>query len=557
MNKTTALIIIFLLCIDIVYAIPLPDKSYFVTMHYVTGKITTATAKATFGYAPGANTEKKGFHLVILDNNGRELFFTYFSIPTLIEVFPDKMNKWGGYIPQDDFDHIELIPYYPEGKTIEVSDPDGKLIKSIDVTQFALCNQNGRCEQREEHDICPEDCKQGEAGPIIKLLQGKPITPEEEIETFLHPCVIASQGKELDCVTDPPAYCTQKCCSGKVKAGTSCPVPMKISAGWNLLGFSEKTKVRAVLGTLQPAIFTFKEGVWEKFTGEEFEMGAYFLDAASDGTVNIPLSEQKPVSLRFGWNGLRITKDTPLKDVPVTIDNRGYTLGTAKHYIEKLYSFSNGQWKVHEITSETILTAGKGYVLFVQEPLSQPSCRTDDTRVRYNNKEYIKAQIDGLFSVKGIIIGYSRVENQDVLYQTSNELLERKDVIRIPYETVKEGNGFLILPCRAQFPQSKYFRLPLPAMGPVTCYYSSNSGVARVKTNEKKTFAPTCTTAAGTVGECPALKWSTNTNGRLMVEADGRAATLENPIKTGAIASCYAPTGEKEWCCSMPLIVLN
>ncbi len=50
------------------------------------------------------------------------------------------------------------IPYFYEGATIDIYWPDWEYAGSIDVRNFAQCNQNAVCDDNEFFETCPLDC---------------------------------------------------------------------------------------------------------------------------------------------------------------------------------------------------------------------------------------------------------------------------------------------------------------------------------------------------------------------------------------------------------------
>ena len=191
----TLTFIIFLLYFSLAHAIEAEEKLYYVTLHYSMGEITNDKVNVRFGHPPMGG-ESKGYRLVLLDGKERELYSTFFSVTATVEVFPtEEEPMWGGYLQKKEFDDVVLVPYFTEGKTMKLYNPDGKEIKTIDVSCYMHCNQDGKCNERENSDICPEDCRPGEKGAIRKYLEGVSITEEEmkELGEESRRCIVTQE----------------------------------------------------------------------------------------------------------------------------------------------------------------------------------------------------------------------------------------------------------------------------------------------------------------------------------------------------------------------------
>lgn len=172
MRKAVVLLVLFALAVS---AAPLKDKSYVVNLHYSEGGFTKASVDVQQGYAPDRlMQEQTGFMLVLKDNLGSELYRSYFTVKAEVEAPMRQDGYWGAWVPIDDFDHVVLIPYFTEGKTIELFDAAGRKMRTLDVSSFAQCDQNRVCSGREKYGLC-SDCLPGEKGPVQEWLDGDPV----------------------------------------------------------------------------------------------------------------------------------------------------------------------------------------------------------------------------------------------------------------------------------------------------------------------------------------------------------------------------------------------
>jgi len=176
MKKLLLLLILFAIAAS---ATPLPDKSYFITLHYKDGAITVKNVTVQYGYAPDRiNQPTSGYKLILADRHGTTIYISFFPVQTQIEAPMTKEGKWSPWIARNDFDFTVQLPYYTEGGTIDLLDPQGVPIKHVDVTKTSQCNQNNICDGREAFETC-SDCTPGQKGPIKKFLTGEKLTATE------------------------------------------------------------------------------------------------------------------------------------------------------------------------------------------------------------------------------------------------------------------------------------------------------------------------------------------------------------------------------------------
>ncbi len=278
-----------LLSLSLANAIQLEDKLYYVTLHYSGSEITNDKVDVKFGQTPTAG-ESKGYRLVLFDAKEKELYSLFFSSDLEMEIFPKTgENTWGGRFKKEEFDNIVLIPYFTEGKIMKVYNPDGKEIRAIDVSCTMHCNQDDKCNGREDNDICPSDCKPGEKGAIRKYIDGDPVTEKETGEWSEEECSITQirplPGVERITIKGAPAGITD--ISKLVKLQQVPVIASTFTKFTLLLGvepLADFTEMTLELGytCVGPRYNVFKCADWD------FAAGRCRNDSAWDTFMNLP-----------------------------------------------------------------------------------------------------------------------------------------------------------------------------------------------------------------------------------------------------------------------------
>lgn len=58
----------------------------------------------------------------------------------------------------DKASQVVFIPYFKTGKSIIMYDLTNTVVANIDISKFAVCNQNEICDTKETEELCPNDC---------------------------------------------------------------------------------------------------------------------------------------------------------------------------------------------------------------------------------------------------------------------------------------------------------------------------------------------------------------------------------------------------------------
>ena len=97
---------------------------------------------------------ENGFAAGILSFNGTPLFARRFEFP---------LKDYDSIYTLDNVDYALIVPYFNTGQYFFVFDKDLKQIIKADISEYAVCNQNGICNTGygETLQTCEEDCRAG------------------------------------------------------------------------------------------------------------------------------------------------------------------------------------------------------------------------------------------------------------------------------------------------------------------------------------------------------------------------------------------------------------
>lgn len=150
------------------------DGSLAVDMHYDNGKVSLNELRLLEREPPDFFHEpEEGFTAKILAFNGSMLYSRKFEF-----------SLWAYDNPQvlAETDELLILPYYNHMEEFRLYDSDGKLMLSADLSEYAICNQNGMCnpDYGETEKTCAEDCREGM--PVEEERPAEKAPAEEEGE---------------------------------------------------------------------------------------------------------------------------------------------------------------------------------------------------------------------------------------------------------------------------------------------------------------------------------------------------------------------------------------
>lgn len=143
MLKPSRLTVIFSLLLIPIFLVQFSfaaqDKFYLLTLTYDNGNIQFKNVNVFAGIISQAN-QGGDYRAELISNSDRFLYKTNFDIPT--SIHGEEFDYTTGKITQkevelNNIDIILNVPYFPNGKEINIFDPKNKKILTISVAHFA------------------------------------------------------------------------------------------------------------------------------------------------------------------------------------------------------------------------------------------------------------------------------------------------------------------------------------------------------------------------------------------------------------------------------------
>ncbi|MDO8741508.1 MAG: hypothetical protein Q7J54_08160 [Candidatus Woesearchaeota archaeon] len=142
--------------------IAVKNKIYELNLEYNNGIITSKEIVVK----PISIPEKRiqptiGYNLELISFSNEILDSFKFEIPLTIfvdRIDPQTGEMTGEAIRLDKTEFILKVPYFKNGKTINIYDPNNTKVLSVDVGHFAVTCPNNICEPNENYKTCPQDC---------------------------------------------------------------------------------------------------------------------------------------------------------------------------------------------------------------------------------------------------------------------------------------------------------------------------------------------------------------------------------------------------------------
>lgn len=155
------------------------NKIYDINLSYDKGNISLISEiLVRDGYAPGRKIQPDaGYKSEILSLTDNVLYSFKFEIPNKIcsdRMDPKTKEVSGGCVLNDKANFALIMPYFENGKVINIYDADGKKVFFASVEHLAKTCGDSICQEYETGQTCPADCSPaaGKEKISMKLIAG-------------------------------------------------------------------------------------------------------------------------------------------------------------------------------------------------------------------------------------------------------------------------------------------------------------------------------------------------------------------------------------------------
>jgi len=161
------LIFIFLLILTVSLTYGAENKIYVLNLNYNQGKLSLVDVSVEIGYSPDRKIQpEEGYRCEVISFMGDVLYSFKFELPVKLATPPPLKNEnVTSIVYLDNVNFTLLIPYYKNGRAINIYDQYNFLVLSVDVSNFAKPCGDNICETElnENYKTCPQDCPSGGA----------------------------------------------------------------------------------------------------------------------------------------------------------------------------------------------------------------------------------------------------------------------------------------------------------------------------------------------------------------------------------------------------------
>jgi hypothetical protein len=140
------------------------NKIYIVELNYNRGTITLIDVFIKDGYLPDIVVQPEtGYECRLISFTNETLYGFKFEIPTEVSPPPPLENEsYEAAVSLENVNFTLILPYFENGNVINIYDPDGIKVFSVDVSGYSTCNMNTICNYPyENYNSCPQDCQSG------------------------------------------------------------------------------------------------------------------------------------------------------------------------------------------------------------------------------------------------------------------------------------------------------------------------------------------------------------------------------------------------------------
>lgn len=145
------------------------DRMYSVVMNYTKGLVDLEGITLLNKKAQERSDREEGKYTLNVTAMDGQLLETFkFNVPNVVCTdAPSADGKMEGGCREVDKAKFTLeVPYFANGKVIDVYGPDGKLAMSADVSNFSDLCGDGICQKNENYKTCQKDCRSGIADGV-------------------------------------------------------------------------------------------------------------------------------------------------------------------------------------------------------------------------------------------------------------------------------------------------------------------------------------------------------------------------------------------------------
>jgi len=178
---------------ELLAAVPI-DKNYFTSLKFENGEITLDKVYVTNSTAEGV-ADGEEYVGRILSFNDQELSVFRLSLPRIWYSFYDpaeteEENKKHFSVEPEEFNFTFNVPYFANGKLLEIFTTQGEKLDEIKLAPFAdLCGDN-ICQEHENYLECSADCSLAEEDNLCLPYQDNVCDPD---------CPFAGRMADVDC----------------------------------------------------------------------------------------------------------------------------------------------------------------------------------------------------------------------------------------------------------------------------------------------------------------------------------------------------------------------
>lgn len=139
------------------------SKIYDLRLNYDKGNISLVSEIAVrSGYAPDRQVQPEtGYKMDVLSMTDSVLYSFMFEAPNKIctdKIDPVTKALTGGCVEAEKSDFSFVIPYFENGKVINIYDPEGKKVFFASVEHLSKTCGDSICQEFETDTTCPVDC---------------------------------------------------------------------------------------------------------------------------------------------------------------------------------------------------------------------------------------------------------------------------------------------------------------------------------------------------------------------------------------------------------------